>query len=72
MPQMIEVIYEDNVLKPLMPIEGLKKREKTWAIFCPRTKRETLHELVGTLTHEEAEEMRKVMDEEFENIEGVW
>ena len=72
MLQMIEVMYEDNVLKPLMPIEWLKKREKTWVIFCPRVKRETLQESVGTLTHEEAEEMRKVMEEEIENIEGGW
>ena len=72
MTRMIEVIYENNVLKPLMPIEWLKKHERTWVMLCPRAKRETLHELVGTLTHEEAEEMQKLIEEEFENIEGVW
>jgi len=72
MTRMIEVIYEDEVLKPLTPIEGLKKSERTWVILCPRLNKETLHELVGTLTHEEAEEMQKLIDEEFEKIEGEW
>ena len=72
MTRMIEVIYEDDVLKPLMLVAGFKKHERTWVILCPRPKREALHELVGTLTHEEAEEMQKLIDGEFEKIEGEW
>jgi len=41
-------------------------------ILCPRPKREALRELVGTLTHEEAEEVQRLIDEEFEKIEGEW
>jgi len=67
---MIEVIYGDDVLKPLTPIEGLKKHERIWVILSPCSKKETLHELVGTLTHEEAEEMQRIIDEDFEKIEG--
>jgi len=52
MNRMIEVIYEDEVLKPLIPIKGIKKHEKTWVILCPRPDKEALHELVGTLTHD--------------------
>jgi len=69
---MIEVIYNDNVLKPLAPITGLKKNERAWIIFCSCPKREILRELVGTLSPEEAEEMQRVIDEEFEKIEGEW
>jgi predicted DNA-binding antitoxin AbrB/MazE fold protein len=69
---MIEVVYEDEVLKPLIPIEGIKKHEKTWIILCPRPDKEALHELVGTLTHEEAREMQKLIDKEFEKVEGEW
>jgi predicted DNA-binding antitoxin AbrB/MazE fold protein len=72
MTRMIEVIYEDEVLKPLAPIEGLEKHEKTWVILCPRPNKKALRELVGTLTHEEAEQMQKLIDEEFEKIEGEW
>ncbi len=72
MIRMVEVIYEDEVLKPLTPIGGLRKHERTWVILCPRTKKKALHELVGTLTHEEAEAMQKLIEEEFEKIEGEW
>jgi len=72
MNRMIEVKYEDDVLKPITPIEGLKKNEKIWIIICSETGKESLHELVGTLTHEEAEKMRKIIDDEFERIENEW
>jgi len=52
MNRMIEVIYEDEVLKPLIPIKGIKKHEKTWVILCPCPDKKALHELVGTLTHD--------------------
>ena len=70
MNRMIEVIYEDEVLKPLIPIKGIKKHEKTWVILCPRPDKKALHELVGTLTHEEAEEMQKLINKEFEKTQG--
>jgi predicted DNA-binding antitoxin AbrB/MazE fold protein len=72
MPRTIEVIYEDNVLKPLKAIEGLKEHERMVAILYPRSSKAGLQKLVGTLTHEEAEAMRKLIDEEFEEIEGKW
>ncbi len=72
MRRTIEVVYEDNVLKPLTPIEGLQEHERVVVILCPRTAKEGLRKLAGTLTHEEAEAMQKLMDEEFERIEGEW
>ena len=41
-------------------------------ISYPNTYEKGLRELVGTLTHEEAEVMQKLIDEEFEKIEGEW
>lgn len=70
--KLIEVIYEDNVLKPLSPVEELKKHEKAWVILCHRPNKGVLFKLVGTLTHKEAEEMQHLIDEEFEKIEGEW
>ncbi len=72
MAKMIEVIYEDEVLKPLDPVKGLKKHAHAWVILCPQPERKALHELVGTLTHEEAQKMQKLVDKEFEKIEGEW
>jgi predicted DNA-binding antitoxin AbrB/MazE fold protein len=72
MTRTVDVIYEDNVLKPLTPLEGLQEHERVVVILCPRSRKEGLRELVGTLTHEEAEAMQKVIDEEFGKIEGEW
>ena len=72
MTKMIEAIYEDNVLKPLKPIDGLRKNEKVWVLLYPSPNKKVLHELIGTLSHTEAEEMRSLIDKEFEKIEGEW
>ena len=41
-------------------------------ILCLQPIKKGLRELVGTLTHEEGEIMQKLIDEEFEKIEGEW
>jgi hypothetical protein len=38
----------------------------------PRPVKKGLQEIAGTLTHEEANEMQKLIDGEFEKIEGEW
>lgn len=67
----IEVVYEDNVLKPLTPIKGLRDHERLVVILCPHpAAKEGLRALAGTLTHEEANAMQKTIDEEFGRVEG--
>lgn len=41
-------------------------------IICPHPKKKALRELVGTLSSGETEKMQKLIDEEFEKIEGEW
>ena len=71
MARTVEAIYEENVLKPIEPIKGIKEPENVIVIFCSHPKK-GLRVLVGTLTYEEAEVMQKLIDEEFEEIEGEW
>jgi len=66
MTKTVEVVYEENVLKPIQPIEGIKEHERVLVILCSHPIQKGLRELVGTLTHEEAEVMQKLIDEEFE------
>ncbi|MDI6792213.1 MAG: antitoxin family protein [bacterium] len=66
MPQTIEVIYEGNVLKPLMPVEGLQEHERAVAILWPRTPKKNLRKLAGMLPREDSKAMRKFIDKEFE------
>jgi len=72
MTRTVEAIYEKNVLKPVEPIKGIKEHERVIVILCSHPIKKGLRELVGTLTHEEAEAMQKLIDEEFEKIEGEW
>ncbi len=68
----VEVLYEDHVLKPLSPIEGLREHERTWVFIHAQAKRGVLRRLVGTLSHEDAKAMQETLDREFEHIEGEW
>ena len=72
MTQTIEAIYENNVLKPLSPVEGLLEHQQvqiTLDVSLPST---SLTSLAGTLTHAEAEEMQKLIDREFERVDNGW
>lgn len=70
--QTIEAVYEDNVLKPIKPLRGIMEHENVIVIVRPQNAKKCLHDLVGTLTHEEAKEMQNIIDGEFEKIEGEW
>jgi predicted DNA-binding antitoxin AbrB/MazE fold protein len=72
MLQTIEVIYEDNVLKPVNPIKGLAEHEKISIIIHSKRSNEGLRKLAGTLDKEEADKMQNLIDEEFGKIEGEW
>jgi predicted DNA-binding antitoxin AbrB/MazE fold protein len=72
MTKAIEVVYEDNVFKPIEPVEGLKEHERMVAIFSQHPVKKGLRDVVGTMTHNEATAMQKLIDEEFEKIEGEW
>lgn len=61
MARTIEVVYEDDVLKPLMPIKGLREHERVMIILCSRPVKKGLRELAGILTHEEAEAMQNLI-----------
>jgi predicted DNA-binding antitoxin AbrB/MazE fold protein len=72
MTKAIEVVYENNVFKPLSPVEGIKEHERMVVIFSRLPDKKGLSDLAGTLSHEEARAMQKCIDEEFEQIEKSW
>jgi predicted DNA-binding antitoxin AbrB/MazE fold protein len=72
MTKAIEVVYEDNVFKPLERVYGLKEHERILVILSSKPVKKGLSDVVGTLTHKEARAMQKLIDEEFEKIEGEW
>ncbi|MFA4826198.1 MAG: antitoxin family protein [Methanoregula sp.] len=72
MTRAIEVVYENNVFKPIEPVEGIKEHERMVVIFSRRPVKKGLRNLAGTITHDESRAMQKCIDEEFERIEGSW
>lgn len=72
MTRAIEVIFEDNVFKPVKPVEGIQEHERMVAFISPRIKKKGLQDLAGTLSPDEAKEMLSLIDEEFGKVEGDW
>lgn len=71
MTRAIEVVYENNVFKPLGPVEGIEEHERMLAIFsrCPAKK--GLRNLAGTITRTEARAMQKCIEEESGNLSCI-
>ena len=59
-----------QLLKPLKPIKDIMEHEDVVLTIHRRHVKKGLREIAGTLTHEEAKEMQKLIDGEFEKIEG--
>ncbi len=70
--QTIEAIYEDNVLKPVKPLKGIMEHQNVVVTVRLHPSKKSLCDVAGTLTHDEAKEQQKLIDEEFEKIEGEW
>ena len=62
MTKTIEVIFEDNVFKPIGPVEGIKEHERMIAIISRHPDKEGLRSLAGTLSHLDAKEMQKMIE----------
>ena len=72
MAKAIEVIFEDNVFKPIKQIEGIKEHEKMVAMISRHADKKGLRDLAGTISQDEANEMLALIDQEFGKIEGDW
>lgn len=70
MPRTIEAIYEDGVLRPLSPIKGLRKKQRVSITVekAPSKKKHPLEGLCGILPDEDAAEMLKIVEKEFEKV----
>ena len=71
MTKMVEAVYEKGALWPVEPLEGLEEHsrvriqlETEWGDGHP------LSEVIGTLSDEDADEMMRVIEEEFESVDA--
>lgn len=70
--QIVEVVFEDGVLKPLGKISVVREHERATAHLYPKNRTGEVSALFGTLGAENADQMQKIIDDEFERIEGEW
>lgn len=69
----IKAVYEKGVFRPLRPVRGMPEHQPVRII--PETKKDTgprladLQQFIGCLSHEEAEEMIRIIDEEFGKVD---
>lgn len=66
------MIFEDNVFKPVHPVEGIREHERMIAFVSRRPDKNGLAALAGILSHTEAMDMQKMINEEFGTLKGDW
>jgi predicted DNA-binding antitoxin AbrB/MazE fold protein len=67
MAQTVEAIYEDGVLRPIQPLEGVAEHSRVRVtVEAPEAALHPLADCVGILPDADADEIRRIIDEEFE------
>lgn len=79
MQQTVEAIYENGILRPLKSLENLLKEHSKVTITIEAKDEANdandhyLAQFAGILNDEEAQELKHIIDVEFENIDpNVW
>jgi predicted DNA-binding antitoxin AbrB/MazE fold protein len=69
MTQTIEAIYEDGLLRPIQPLEGVAERSRVRVtVEVAEPAEHPLADCMGILPDEDAEEMRRIIEDEFEQV----
>ena len=70
MSQALKAIYEDGVLRPLEPVLGIKEHTEVHLVLRTSGSGHPLAGCVGILPDEDAAEMSKIIEGEFERIDA--
>jgi predicted DNA-binding antitoxin AbrB/MazE fold protein len=65
MTQTVDAIYEDGILRPIQPLEGIAEHCKVKVTIEVGERIYSLAECVGILPDEDAEEMRNIIEADF-------
>jgi predicted DNA-binding antitoxin AbrB/MazE fold protein len=68
MQKTVEAIFENGVFRPVEPITGLAERARVRVTFSPANP-PAWADVVGIMPDEDADEMRKIIDEEFSKVD---
>jgi len=65
----IEAIYENGMLRPLVPIQGLTEHEKVRVSIVSGAAPHPLLKHCGTVPDDDTREIEKIIAEEFEKVD---
>ena len=70
MAQTVEAIYENGILRPLKPLEGIAEHRRVKVtVEVEEPVRHPLADCVGILPNEDAQQMRRIIEDEFEKVD---
>lgn len=71
MTRTVQALYENGVLRPLEPLEGVAEHSRVQVtVELEERRRHPLADCVGTLPDDDAEEMLRIIEEEFERVDA--
>jgi len=65
----LDAIFENGILRPVEPLEGIDENSRV-RIQVETGPKHPLADSIGVLSDEDAAEMRRVIEEEFETIDA--
>ena len=66
----LEAVYENGVFRPLKRPEGIAEhRQVTLTVTAEEKKPSSLSDLSGRISPDDAEEMRTIIEREFEHVD---
>ena len=69
MTRTLDAVYENGVFRPVEPLEGIDENSRV-RIQVDTGTRHPLADAIGILSDEDAAEMRRLIEEEFETIDA--
>lgn len=71
MTKRVHALYEDGVLRPLEPLEGVAEHSRVRiTIEMDEVRTHPLADCIGTLPDDDAREMMRIIEEEFERVDA--
>ena len=69
MTRTLEAVYENGVLRPLQPLDGAREHSQWTVTLEPAMRQPTLAGCIGIMPDDDAQEMIKIIEEEFEQVD---
>ena len=68
-PRTVKAVYENGVFRPLVRPEGIAEHAHVVLVVTVEEHSSSLADLVGTISADDAEEMREIVEREFERVD---